>query len=267
MEEKAKSILKNIKAFQTIAEIRRIDLGLPQIYEERSGDLKISKVSFPNEGGTLTHYESAPPFNGFIDEESHNAVKAVKRIIMLLVVGINQNKLLSLIFYRKIFSFSSTALQSIHDIIRPYLLKEDKYCVFVREVRRSLKKSLVSTEIIDVVSIILEFDDAYRFRAQDILEELNKDNLKRGGLREIKRLIVLLESREDNFIHLEAFRLNLKSKWRLVGLGCNFLFFNKKLKNTIMSFLDNLEITKVKMDQSDLYHCQGKFNYHWKLCQ
>lgn len=124
----------------------------------------VEKVEFPKEGGILTYLKGRKfPFPGFPHEKMVERMAFIKAMIPALVKG------------------ASYAIGK--DRIKP-----DKYCRFVREIYR-LFNLLIEREkgnelknfwaqMRDVICMILEFDNAYRFRMQDILSEINLDEVK-----------------------------------------------------------------------------------------
>jgi len=129
---------------------------------------KVLHVStyFPEEGGTFTRIEGEKePFPGFPQKDVVMNLATLKRMI-------------------------PAALDAYYPFLSPHLLSPEKYCKCVREVYR-LFNILIEREVKpkhierwkkvrDIVCIVLEFDNAYRFRAQDIIAEAKIDEMKLG---------------------------------------------------------------------------------------
>lgn len=131
----------------------------------------VLEIGKDKEGRIITKGEGQKfPFPGFTDQETLEVVHAAKKLIPL---GVD-------------FMYSA---------IVKYIPKDPKeYCRFVGEIYRWFTETLIEREqpgmkekwrkIRDVVCVFLQHDDAYRFRLQDALPELN---LGECGLTEADR--------------------------------------------------------------------------------
>lgn len=121
----------------------------------------ILEVGKDKDGRIITKSkEEKFPFPGFTDRETLMVVGAIKRLIPL-------------------------GIDFLYQGIQQYIFKDPKeYCRFVGEIYRWFNETLIAREeseemkekwrkIRDVVCVILQHDDAYRFRLQDALPELN----------------------------------------------------------------------------------------------
>jgi hypothetical protein len=125
---------------------------------------KVEKVEFPKEGGTFTYLEGHPyPFPGFPDKGMVEAARWIKK-------------------------FWPAMISAAHSLLAPHLIKPERYSRPVREIYR-LFNILIErekepgmkdkwTKMRDVICHVLEFDNAYRFRLQDVLKEINLDEIK-----------------------------------------------------------------------------------------
>jgi hypothetical protein len=97
-------------------------------------------------------------------------------------------------------------------------------------------------------------DNAYRFRAQDILSELNQVSLKKNPIKELLRLLDLIQSRES--------AQEVKDTWTLLKYIVKFyLRFDKNLKSIIVHSLSNLDLDKVKLIINDKLYCIPRKDY------
>lgn len=124
----------------------------------------VLKVTFPKEGGTFSHLKGRKfPFPGFPHAGIVAAMAMIKRLIPSLI-------------------------SSYHGLIKPKLIKPERYSKSIREIYR-LFNLLIEREksdgmkqkwiqMRDLVCMTLEFDNAYRFRLQDVLSEINLDEIK-----------------------------------------------------------------------------------------
>jgi hypothetical protein len=125
---------------------------------------KVEKVEFPKEGGTFTYLEGHPyPFPGFPEQRFVQKTALIKALIPALCRGakylINSDKIDPKRYSRP-----------VREIYRLFNL------LIEREKDQGNKDKW--TQIRDVVCYILEFDNAYRFRLQDVLKEINLDEIK-----------------------------------------------------------------------------------------
>lgn len=133
-----------------------------------------------------------------------------------------------------------------------------KYCISSREVRRVLL-DLNPFEDSDWVRYIVEIwetDQAYRFRGQDIFPEVDKESLMKTPRKEILRLADLLASREiigGQTPKIAAIRKIL-----------SFALLFKGFRNPIKSFLEALDMEKIKFTINDQYWCANKFDYNYE---
>jgi hypothetical protein len=103
--------------------------------------------------------------------------------------------------------------------------------------------------------LFLEYDNAYRFRFQDILECLNKDNLRRHPTREIIRLFDILRERE----------YNINQKWDgLRRIVVPMMVVSPTVRRWVVNILSELDLTKVMLDEDDWYFCLNRHEYDFR---
>jgi len=124
----------------------------------------LEKVEFPKEGGVLSYLKGRKkPFPGFPHAELVATMGFIKRLIPSLLSG-------------------------YYSLIKPKLIKPEKYSRPVREIYRifnllieresdeGMKQKWIQMR--DIICMILEFDNAYRFRFQDVVSEMNLEEIK-----------------------------------------------------------------------------------------
>jgi len=180
------------------------------------------------------------PVRFYTPQKFVNIVTVYKRSFALIIekgiIG-----LLILYFGRKIWSEWSKNYFRWN----PILLKEEYWSQPVKEIRRVLKTAKIVDETLkDGISIIFQNDMAYCYRSQDILGELNKDNLQKNPLKEIRRLVDLYISREIGTTHLKkGVERTRKYLWLLRFKGL------KEIKAILM----DLNIDEIKLSTEDIY--------------
>lgn len=110
--------------------------------------------------------------------------------------------------------------------------------------------------VVEFISVFLELDSAYRFRVQDALGNISKANLEKDVVKEIARIFSLMISRENT----ENVRQKIVHLSRLIKL---FLTLSPKVRAWTKSFLLQLDVEKVKLDESDWYFCLRRNNYNF----
>ena len=102
---------------------------------------------------------------------------------------------------------------------------------------------------LDFVLLFLEFDNAYRFRLQDVLPLVNKDNVRDNVVKEVSRLFDILIEREDPTHGIEK-------KWKQIRrVVIPLLRFDGRLRKFTRLFLLNLKTEEFKLDEADRYFC------------
>lgn len=204
---------------------------------------KVEDLQIASDGSVRTYIENAPyPIRFFTPHESVYLTDMYKKIVsiplknskILGIVGFYLNRK-STLEWMRYFLDNSTIL-----------LKEEHWSQPVKEIRRVLKG--YDETIIDVVSIILENDMAYRYRLQDIVGEINKSN---APIKEFRRLLDIIISREKD---------GCGRMWKRVSkYWWVFLPFKKKIKE----FLQNINIDEVKLSVEDSYWVKLNKSYNW----
>jgi hypothetical protein len=241
--------------------------------EKKEGKLtkSISKVEFPKDGGIISYFSNEEyPMKGFscsetvenVDEMKKQGMALLKRLKGILSGNKVKATLFYLVFRKQINEVGKGFIESLWFLIRRYKSKPFLYCKCVREVYRVFNIFILiekedSKEILakirDLTCMTLEFDDAYRYRFQDILSEVNIEQLKKDPVKELNRLLDILISRDES----------LKEKWQMVQKFVHLIRFKKDLRVFITRFIDELNMDEIRMDELDLYHCETKQAYLW----
>lgn len=113
---------------------------------------------------------------------------------------------------------------------------QDFLCPVAREVAK------VST----LLAEILEHDQAYRFRFQDLVSETSKDGIGNRPYRETRRLVRLYFQRESSA---------MSKMWWMHLLPFAMLYFVK--------YLESLDWQKMQFDEGDRYWACKKLDYNY----
>jgi hypothetical protein len=141
-------------------------------------------------------------------------------------------------------------LEFVYLGMRDVYTEPDRYSQPVREIYRLIKDEQTR----EVVCAILEFDDAYRYRVQDILGELNKANFRLDPMDEIKRLVRVYVHREDK---------TMGRVFNAIRYGLSYLKLNRKLLVKLKDFVEDLDLDEIKMSKEDIYwtNILGSYKY------
>jgi len=124
-----------------------------------------------------------------------------------------------------------------------FLLKDEYWSKPVKEFRR-VSKSLLDNEMLDALSLVLEYDSAYRFMFQDIVPLLDKKEFEINPLKEMQRLFDIFISRN---LGGEQKMINM---FRFLKL---YLRFNRKLLKQIKTVVADLRIEEITPSKEDEY--------------
>ncbi len=237
--------------------------------ENRGKGIPLLRVEFPDTGGTLTYYEGIPyPTQGFVYGDTVEKVDEMKKMAMTLIknsvkISIFEKIKLAIVavLFRKTFlRIIDGLIDSFHHWIRKYKLKPFRYCTTCRELYRTLSLAAKDTKnpliekIRDIACMTLEYDDAYRYRFQDIISRMDKVAVEKNLIKELRRLFKMLGKKDPQ----------LAGKWKMINIIMTaFLIINRKSKKILKDILLTLDLEELKLTEGDLYHAQRKDSYEW----
>ena len=128
--------------------------------------------------------------------------------------------------------------------INNVLLKEESWSQVIKEVRRVLKGEL-EQGFINAISLILEYDSAWRFIFQDILSNLDTVAFEKRWRKELKKIFN---------IAIERGNVNDKAKFKnIYRVLILVLTLNRKLLKQVKRIVNNLKIEEIKPSIEDRY--------------
>lgn len=237
----------------------------------------LSKVEFPEEEGIFTFMDGYDyPYRGYPFYEFVDKIDLIKKLSRNLQGGFYhglKNRWTKWLLIPLIPTLGRSLFwacaYTFHRLIDRFKVRTNRYSQFVGELYRAFSvawsdESAQITElrkmIRDVECMILEFDNAYRFRAQDLLPELDKDSLRKNPIKEINRLLDIWISREINE--------DVKNSWRLLKLFVSYyLRFDKPLLQVFVRVLLELDIEKCELTPEDKYYSVPRVDYHFAFMQ
>lgn len=225
---------------------------LPSSIPPEDDKFTLQRVEIPDTGGVLTYMDRMHyPYKGFPYSEFVGIIDLIKKLIKGFMSGLYHTH-----------SLRSAPIYAFCRLIERYKIKTHRYSDAIRELNRafsyprndSLKIKDLRLMIRDVLCMILEFDNAYRYRAQDLLVEINKEKLKRNPVKELNRLADIALSREKE--------QQVKDTWKLIKLFNNFyLRFDLKLKKMVVDVLSELDYDKFNLKPEDVQFCKPRKDY------
>lgn len=231
----------------------------------------LTRVEFPEEDGVLTYMAGYDyPYRGYPYYEFVDKIDIIKKISRGIQSGfyhgLKQSKLKWLlialiptlgrsVFWAFCYSFDRLVARTP--------MRVNRFSESVRELHRAASISWgdETQELSDlrkmlrnIECMILEFDNAYRFRFQDLVVEIDKDALRKNPRKEINRLMDIWISRES----VE----DVKNSWVLLKLFNNwYLRFDRGLRQMIVRVLLELDPEKCKLSVEDKYFATPRVDY------
>lgn len=251
---------------QEMKEIAELPSEIPQ------DSNPLLRVEFPEKGGVLTWMEGYEhPFKGYPFHEFVDRIDAVKKMFRAWLSGLyhqlkRRNRLWLLTLIPGLWVSKAAVRASInviYRIIERFRIKKERYCDALREVHRAfsgerLNESVSEREIRhnfrDSLCMVLEFDNAYRYRFQDILAHLDKVRLYKNPIKELVHLLDLMSEREVT--------QEIRDTWKLLKYVVRFyLVFDRKFLRMITETLMQLDIDKVALSVEDKVFCLPRKDY------
>lgn len=233
----------------------------------------LQRVEFPKEGGMLTYMDNHEyPFRGFPFGEFVDRIDIMKKIFRGFLSGLyyifqykNPFWLITLIPAIWVLKyFVRAAIYAFHRVVVRYKIKETRYSQGVHALYDAFNKVNEDEEKVidhsftlmlrDIVCMILEFDNAYRFRFQDLVSEIDQQMVRKNFFKELQRIIAIGKSREIT--------IDIRDTWRLVEFFVKYyLRFDRKMKHVLREVFINIDIEKAKLTIEDKHYCKPRKDY------
>lgn len=212
---------------------------------------EIEKVAFPDEGGVLTFYKDEPyPKKGFAHGQTIEVLDKIKRVSSILIQFVGNYWFVIVLWPPRSRHLLNQFIGSSLNYIRPYLLKEHRYCDCVREFRRVCDEVEIDHRVKDMVSMLLEFDDAYRYRLQFASQFVSsKDSIFKA----VHTVFKTLHDRELSKRTKRKWRLGLKLYWLIA------LVYRKEIR----AFLDTAVMERFHFSEEDQYQVGYKKTFDY----
>lgn len=233
------------------------------------------RVEYPESGGIFVHYKGMPfPAKGFPTPEASFRNDIVKRITLTIAKGFTGPEL---ILPAAMFAILPWKLKkkAINRVLENYcrigqwlfigsFQKYERLTPTAKAVRKIVDSMCVSLGLSDdviqmlgkVVSHIIELDDAYRYRLQDLMSETSKTELSELPFNAVSRIAEIAYKREK----MAAVRSTLKA----VSALMHVIVVYPKTRKAFKRAISNLSIDEFKgmqLDNADRYHVLLRDDY------
>lgn len=252
-----------------IAQMKEIPI-LPSEVPPDNDRNNLIKVEFPEEGGVLTYMEGYDlPYRGFPYFELVEKIDVIKKLARAFLSGVYHALkahwwLIPLLAPALLVArdLISAGLYTFYKLIDRFKLKPIRLSQAMRSLHNSFSSQKIKDAKIDEIRImlrdiichILELDNAYRFRAQDLVEELDKTNLNKNPIKELNRILTIAQGRETT--------QEISDTWKLLKLFNSFyLRFDRKMLYLVKNVLNDLDIDKFKLTPEDKQFCLKRKDY------
>src|SRR3990167_1219297 len=267
------SYMYNMQMLQQIASHMR---EIPVLESEKPTDTNaLLKVEFPIEGGVLTYMENHPyPYRGFPLFENVDKIDTIKKLSKAMLSGFYHSAkkrrftlifMLPLLFVARDMLF--TGVYTFHRLIERFKIRSDKYSQSVRALykafdtprhKEDIKMLELRLMLKDVACMLLELDNAYRYRFQDVVAELDQQAVKANPVKELVRLLDLMVSRENT--------QEVRDTWKLVKMGVKYyLRFDRSLKKMLADVLSTLDLKEIELTLEDKHFAGLRRDYKFKF--
>jgi hypothetical protein len=276
--DKYDQYVDTMQRMQYIAQAMRDEETVPAPQKPTNDASVITHVEFIKEGGIFTYLARYDfPFRGFpLNDtvQSMDELKKLAKIIIQKFLPYVKNtslfgKLTLLLSVNHLKKLAECYLYAYHWHVKRYRLKPYMYSQAVRELWDTINKSLVGNQDIkeairDLSCMFLEFDNAYRFRFQDIMPEMNIEAMKKDPGKEIGRLLDLMAEREI----WEEKKTRMAEKWKMAKeLISLFLRFSPSTKKIFVDMAIRMDLKRIELTTEDRYYCEFRKDYKFGFMQ
>ena len=250
------------RMYQVIREMKEV----PELPSEKPKDEStLERVEFPPSGGVLTYMSGHEyPYRGFPFFEFVDKIDFIKKVARGILSGLfhelkHRPKIWFITLIPALWFFKPlvySALYGFHRLVVRSLIKPKYYSQAIQELYNAFsyedledgKTRKVRLLLRDIVCMILEFDNAYRFRLQDAIENLDQTAVKKNTINELCRVLDSMTDRELG--------QDIKDTWRLVKLFCKiYLRIDGRMRRILGDVLSRIDLDKMKLTDEDKYYC------------
>ena len=225
----------------------------------------VTHIETPEEGGIFWYYEGMKyPRKTNPTPEAVYANDNVKRTLMFFINSFSKK-----VFFLSFLGFAvmpwKMKLKAVEEILIQWIrvadyqlttfyLKPERYCNFCRELRGIVERFLkllgfseyVSVQTAKIFVTLIQYDDAYRYRIEDIFSELSPDMILNRPFKAIKRAVETYSERETDKTIVHKF----KAFGTLISLALRI----PRIKRAFKKSFAEANYENLCLDEIDRYH-------------
>jgi len=245
--------------------------GIQQIVNEGNSFYVIEKVDF--EDGTRVWIKGAEYHQkGMGTPDALFALNVIKRIVtQALKIGLRYEFVLGVVLIvlkpRKwrvatIQALMQSFNEICHKVVSPFIIKPKYMLPIAREVRSILKCFTCNLGIAEWIaesfsaigSHIIEYDNAYRFRLEDLMSETTKEAFANRPIRELRKLSKIARDRDEGDV-----------SWKFVKMATalSILLLIPSIKKAFREAILASKFELLQYDDVDRYWTAMRTDYKW----
>lgn len=250
-----------------------------RILGERQAIFITERIEYTLQGTLRFNLLAKFPEKGFPTPERIAAVNIVKRITLSLLMPLASKEIILplvgfvLTPYKKKISLIekilSHYLRMTEQILGSCLLEDERYILFCQELITFVCNFItgfgISYDIAHRTAVIfatlIEYDNAYRLRIEDLLYETSKEKLSLNPRKEIQRLIKSFINRESGFDPVNG--LAVGDRFVSFGKLLSYILLIPKVKKVFKTTVQQSNFKRLQMDESDSYYCLVRSDYNF----
>lgn len=239
------------------------------------------QVIYPDEGGILMKYKGVPYLRqGFVFPEAMDNANNLKKITVLFLAIIKGKGIKGKIGnFLAHYCWTADWMFQWYDPntqkVRKIYLKENRYRQSVQELIKLINNFLNNLGIKvegagiargnfgRVIGTLIEYDNAYHWRMEDIFSETTKEQLIKNPRKELKRLLTIYRQREKQGIEFKA---------EAIVKLLNFIFWIPGVKKAFKKAIESVDIEKMSITHgpsnsnqpNDFYYIMNYEGYDFK---
>lgn len=236
------------------------------VMNERHELYTFDRVEYPAEGGIHLWLKGLKyPIKGFPEPRNVEAGNRAKRILVSQMRMFARYPITA--YYLLTKNGRQAWFREFNDIVYPMidhsLLDPTKYNSLSREVFKmvpifleglDVKKDL-HVSIAHIFAAMIEHDDAYRYRIEDLMTVTSKEAMLKNPSREFQKILKALAER-DNRVHLH---FKFAAVLKILSLG----FYIPKIRKAFNNAILVCDFKNMQMDEIDYYHTLRKDTYNF----
>lgn len=245
----------------------------------------MERVEYPESGGIYVHYVGMPyPRKGFPYPEAVQANDILKRITLTMVKSIATKwmvpslAMLAFIPWKGklaiIENFLANYIRMGEWVLSGHFLKPERLSNPAKALAMLIEATLLHMRIKDyivswcakIAATAIEYDDAYRYRFQDIMTEADRVALYQRPRREVKRLYKIYMSREKS----DQVKATAKAIYILLSTALLVPQIRKSVRFAVSGVgLSQKQWNWLTLDNADRYHIliRGDYDFTGRTLQ